>query len=124
MIGYVTIGTDNPQELAKFYDALFAEIGGKRFLEMDHFVAWNISPTQPAFGVIQPHDGQPASRGNGTMVAFTLSSDEDVSRMHEKALELGASDEGAPGSRGGNFFGAYARDPEGNKFCLFHISQG
>jgi catechol 2,3-dioxygenase-like lactoylglutathione lyase family enzyme len=35
---------------------------------------------------------------------------------------LGAKDEGAPGARGdGGFYGAYFRDPDGNKICVFKM---
>jgi catechol 2,3-dioxygenase-like lactoylglutathione lyase family enzyme len=72
MIGYVTLGTNDIERAAAFYDALLAEIGAGRFMEDERFIAWGVSPSQPSLGVIKPFDGQPASVGNGTMVALVV----------------------------------------------------
>jgi len=72
--------------------------------------------------VIKPFDENPATVGNGTMVALAFDAPEKVDALHAKALELGAADEGAPGPRGdGSFYAGYFRDPDGNKlnaFCM------
>jgi catechol 2,3-dioxygenase-like lactoylglutathione lyase family enzyme len=72
-------------------------------------------------GVLKPFDGEQASPGNGTMVAFELPSREAVDAFHARALSLGGTDEGAPGERAPGFYMSYFRDPEGNKFaaCRF-----
>ncbi|MCW8865458.1 MAG: VOC family protein, partial [Colwellia sp.] len=68
-----------------------------------------------------PFDGEPASNGNGTMVAFTLSSVNKVNEIFSMALKLGASSEGKPGERkDGAYYGAYFRDLDGNKIAIFH----
>ena len=54
-----------------------------------------------------------------TMVALTAANREQVDNTHAKALALGASDEGAPGARSDAFYGAYFRDLDGNKICVF-----
>lgn len=121
MIGYTTLGTNDLERAAKFYDALFTEIGAKRFMESERFVAWGVSPTAPGFGVTKPFDGKAATVGNGVMVALVLDSSEKVDRFYAKAIELGASDEGKPGPRGNGFYAAYFRDLDGNKldcFCM------
>jgi predicted lactoylglutathione lyase len=70
--------------------------------------------------VCTPYDEGRASVGNGVMVALTAEAREGVDRLHAKALELGGSDEGAPGPRGdGGFYGGYFRDLDGNKLCAF-----
>ncbi len=57
------------------------------------------------------------------MVALIVNSTEKVDRLHKKALELGAPDEGAPGPRAAaGFYGGYFRDPDGNKLCVFNLS--
>ena len=120
MIGYVTLGTNDLPRAAKFYDALLAEIGAKRFMEEDRFIAWAVSPTQPSLGLCKPFNGQPATAGNGTMVSLVLDSNEKVDRVHAKALELGATDEGAAGPRGDSgFYAGYFRDLDGNKLNVF-----
>jgi catechol 2,3-dioxygenase-like lactoylglutathione lyase family enzyme len=120
MIGYVTLGTNDMARAAEFYDALLAEMGGKRFMEMDNFIAWGNAPNQPMVSVIKPHDGNPASVGNGVMVSLAGDCPDTVSKVHKKALELGGADEGAPGPRGDSgFYAAYFRDLDGNKLAIF-----
>ena len=122
MIGYVTLGTNNHDAAAKFYDALLGEIGAGRFMETDTFIAWAVSQDRPALAIIKPANGEDACVGNGTMVALILDSTNKVDALHAKALELGATDEGAPGPRGdGGFYAGYFRDLDGNKlnaFCM------
>lgn len=121
MIGYVTLGTNKHDEAAAFYDALMAEIGASRFMESDTFIAWAVSPGKPALSIIKPADGNKACVGNGVMVAIAMDSTDKVDAFHAKALELGGTDEGAPGLRMGNFYAGYFRDLDGNKlnaFCM------
>lgn len=122
MIGYVTLGTNDIDRAAKFYDELLAELGAKRFMESDRFIAWSTSPGAPAVSVIKPADGKPASVGNGVMVALAMDSRAKVDALYEKAMALGAMDEGAPGPRGdGGFYAGYFRDPDGNKLNAFFM---
>lgn len=119
MIGYVTVGTNDMDRAAKFYDELLGEIGAKRFMEGETFIAWATAPDKPALGIIRPFDGKEATIGNGVMVALAMESKEKVDRLYKKALELGAKDEGAAGPRGDNFYAGYFRDPDGNKLNCF-----
>ena len=122
MIGYVTLGTENIERAAAFYDELLREIGASRFMEADTFIAWAVSPGEPALSVTKPFDGNPATVGNGVMVALAVDSQEKVNEVHKRAMELGGKDEGAPGPRGdGGFYAGYFRDLDGNKlnaFCM------
>lgn len=121
MIGYVTLGTNDLPRATAFYDALLAEIGVARIMDFGRGYAWGRSMTEPALGVMIPFDQQPATAGNGTMVALAVKTREQVDALHRKALALGGRDEGAPGLRGGNFYAAYFRDLDGNKlnaFCM------
>jgi catechol 2,3-dioxygenase-like lactoylglutathione lyase family enzyme len=119
MIGYVTLGTNDLPRAVKFYDALLAEVGAKRFMEDERFVAWATSMTAPGIGITKPYDGQPASVGNGTMVALVVDDRTKVDRIYNKAIELGGTDEGKPGPRGEGFYAAYFRDLDGNKLNCF-----
>ena len=121
MIGYVTLGTNDIERAARFYDPLLAEIGAKRFMETETFIAWATSPQAPALSVIKPFDGNPATVGNGAMVALAMDSRDKVDALYRKAIELGAKDEGAPGPRGDNFYAGYFRDPDGNKLNAFFM---
>ena len=120
MIGYVTLGTNDLEKAAIFYDALLGELGASRMMEAETFIAWGTGPGSPAVSVIKPQDGNPATVGNGVMVALAVDSTEKVDQIHAKALELGAADEGAPGERGPGFYAAYFRDLDGNKLNAFH----
>lgn len=120
MIGYTTLGTNDLPRAAAFYDALFAEMGILRMMEFPKGIAWGRSWDTPGFGVMLPFDGQPATRGNGTMIALSAGSRENVDRLYAKAIELGATDEGRPGPRGEGFYAAYFRDLDGNKLNFFH----
>ena len=123
MIGYVTFGTNDLPRAAAFYDELFAVMGGKRFMEEDQFIAWASDPQKPGLAASKPFDGKPATAGNGTMVALAVDSKELVHAVYEKALELGARDEGEAGPRGENFYAGYFRDLDGNKLAVFWATQ-
>jgi predicted lactoylglutathione lyase len=119
MIGYVTLGTNDIKRAASFYDQLLAQMGAKRFMESERFIAWGTSPGAPMLSVIKPHDGAAASRGNGTMIALVVDSAAKVDALYQKAMDLGATDEGKPGERMKGFYAAYFRDLDGNKLNFF-----
>ena len=119
MIGYVTVGTNDMKRAATYYDALFATLGARRTFDTDTFVAWSTGQSAPAFAVTKPFDGNAATVGNGVMVAIVMDSTAGVAAFHAKALELGGTDEGAPGFRFENFYAGYFRDLDGNKLNAF-----
>jgi predicted lactoylglutathione lyase len=121
MIGYVTFGTNDLARAGKFYDALLAELGAKRAMEMPTFIAWATAPNTPMVSVIKPFDGEPATVGNGVMLALAASSKAQVDAIHKKALALGGKDEGKPGPRGDGFYAGYFRDLDGNKLNAFFM---
>ena len=119
MIGYVTVGTNDLERSAKFYDALAAEMGTARMMEFDSFIAWGTAGGGAGIAATKPFDGSAASVGNGTMVAFEAKDNDQVQRLYDIALANGGSDEGAPGPRGEGFYAGYFRDPDGNKLNAF-----
>ena len=121
MIGYVMLGTNDLPRAKAFYDALLAEIGAKQLMDFGRSVAYGVSMEKPALGIGQPFDGKPATVGNGVMVAIAVNSREKVDLLYRKALELGGTDEGAPGPRFENFYAAYFRDLDGNKLNAFFM---
>ena len=123
MIGYVTLGTNDMARAAAFYDALLAEIGAKRLWSSPGGIGWGVSMKAPSLALMAPHDKQPATVGNGTMVALVVKEPAQVDALYAKALALGAKDEGAAGPRGTGFYGGYFRDPDGNKLCFFCTPQ-
>lgn len=119
MIGYVTVGTNDLARAARFYDAIAAELGVGRMMEFPTGIAWGAPGGGAGIGAMAPFDGNPASVGNGVMVALEARDNAQVDRLHAIALANGGSDEGAPGVRGGGFYAAYFRDPDGNKLNAF-----
>ena len=123
MIGYVTLGTNDLERAAKFYDPIAAEMGVGRMMEFDSFIAWGQAGGGAGIAATKPFDGKEASVGNGTMVALQAKDRDQVKRLYDIALANGGSDEGEPGPRGEPdengmvFYAAYFRDPDGNKIC-------
>ena len=129
MIGYVTLGTNNLPKAVAYYDALFESIGVGRAMEVDnYFVAWSQSPSVPndaGIAISIPFNQEPATVGNGVMVALFMETREKVDAFYKKALELGGTCEGKPGFRpeeeSKGFYAGYFRDLDGNKlnaFCM------
>ena len=118
MIGYVTLGTNDLDRASAFYDKLLGSLGAKRVFKNDRGLGWGAGKG-PMVSVIKPYDGKPASVGNGVMISLAGDSKEKVDAAYKLALELGGADEGPAGPRGGNFYGGYFRDLDGNKLCVF-----
>ena len=121
MVGYVTLGTNDLERAAAFYDALLADLGARRFMEGDREIVWMRPSGMPALSILKPFDGNPATIGNGVMVAFAVGSPAAVDAIYAKALSLGATDEGSPGPRGDHFYAGYFRDLDGNKLNAFYM---
>ncbi|WP_296719395.1 VOC family protein [Erythrobacter sp.] len=121
MIGYVTVGTNDLPRAAAFYDAIAVHFGVGRMMDNDQFIAWgDMASPSAGLAATKPFDDQPASVGNGTMVALMVDSPEKVDAVYATALAKGGSDEGAPGPRGDDgFYAGYFRDPDGNKLNVF-----
>jgi len=119
MIGYVTLGTNDLAMAAPFYDALAAELGVGRMMEFDSFIAWGKPGGAAGIGLTKPFDGNPASVGNGVMVALAAKDEAQVQRLYDIALAHGGTCEGPCGDRGGGFYAGYFRDLDGNKLNAF-----
>ena len=119
MIGYVTLGTNDLQRAAKFYDAIAAELETPRMMEFDTFIAWGKPGGGAGIGLTKPYDGNTATVGNGVMVALEAKDEAQVQRLYDIALANGGSCEGPPGPRGEGFYAGYFRDPDGNKLNFF-----
>ncbi len=119
MIGYVTLGTNDLKRAAVFYDAIAAELGTKRMMDFETFIAWGDMGGAAGIGLTKPFNGEAATVGNGVMVALAAKDRAQVDRIYNLAMSMGAKDEGGPGDRGGGFYAAYFRDPDGNKLNAF-----
>lgn len=120
MIGYITIGSNDLSASAIFFDTLFGALNGRRAYSLDHMIGYSFGKDTPMIIVTRPFDEKTATPGNGTMISLTAKDTAQVDAIHALALGIGATDEGKPGQRGRSFYGAYFRDPDGNKFniCL------
>ncbi len=115
-LSYSTVGSDRLEEAKAFYDALLGSIGMKTMFE--HPSGGRLYDSDGSlFGVVGPHNGEPACVGNGTMIGFSFDTREEVDAFHAKALELGGANEGDPGERGPGAYFSYFRDLDGNKLC-------
>jgi predicted lactoylglutathione lyase len=126
MIGYITVGSNDLEQSRAFYDALMPVIGAGRIMEFgDNFTMYGTGLGKPGLAVCKPHDGNAATAGNGNMASIACDSRARVDALYAKAMELGGSCEGPPGVRGEEgpqaFYGAYFRDPDGNKLAAFRI---
>jgi predicted lactoylglutathione lyase len=119
MIGYVTLGSNDLERAKTFYDEVLGELGGKRAMGFERMQLWAGGGGAGMVAVCLPYDEKRATVGNGVMVALAAATRELVDKTHAKALASGGTDEGAPGLRGDTFYGAYFRDLDGNKLCVF-----
>lgn len=121
-IGYVTIGAHDVEQALPFFDKVFGAFGYERGEPDGGWAFYGPKGGAPSVGICKPHDGQPARGGNGIMIAFKADDQDQVRAAHAAALSAGGTDEGAPGFRppeGNSFYGAYFRDPVGNKYCVY-----
>lgn len=129
MFTYICLGTNDLDRSCRFYDAVLATLGLTRCdtsgeADWDSWVGWgtyeNGGQTELALWACKPFNGEPATAGNGTMVALRAASWKQVDHFHAQALAHGGVSEGSPGLRlqyNPDFYAAYVRDPDGNKLA-------
>ena len=124
---HVTLGTDDIPRAERFYDAIMAVLGHPVLFKAPQALAYG-EPTGEKLFVLHPFDGNEARAGNGVHAAFKTDSRAKVDAFHRAALEHGGTHEGKPGLRTHyhpNYYGAYVRDPDGNKIqAVCHRSKG
>lgn len=123
MLGYVTIGALDGEKSVKFYDAVFGAMGSERKFSDGGWTGYGAKGDDGHSVYVCPTaDGKPARAGNGIMIAFKAKTTGEVEAAYRAGMSNGGSDEGAPGPRPAEsktFFGAYLRDPTGNKICVY-----
>lgn len=129
MFTYICLGTNNLERSVKFYDGVLGALGIKRcdIPASDVEVGWvgwgtydSGDVNELALWICEPFNGNLATAGNGTMIAFSAKTRQEVRNFYENAINFGGTSEGEPGLRpqyGPNFFVAYIRDPDGNKLA-------
>ena len=127
MFSHVTIGTNDLERAAAFYDEVMKALGHERFYAGDGLMGYGKADGDQTW-VVNPYDGEPATVGNGTHIAFLARDRASVNAFHAAAMSNGGSDEGVPGLRPHyheNYYGAYVRDPDGNKLqAVCHHGEG
>lgn len=123
-IAYITIGTNDMGRSRRYYDAVMPHLGGRLEVEYgDQACCYELRGDQRVW-IGKPQDGGAAVAGNGIMPGFLCESETEVDAAHAAALAHGGTNEGDPGPRplyGPHFYGAYSRDPEGNKMSFVHF---
>jgi catechol 2,3-dioxygenase-like lactoylglutathione lyase family enzyme len=116
MIHHLSLGTNDVARARRFYEAAFPVIGLHLMQDKETELIYGASTF--LVSLIVPINGHPATTGNGTHVAFAAEDRGMVHRFHAAALANGGTDGGAPGLRpeyNANYYGAFVRDPDGNK---------
>ena len=131
MIGYVTLGVSNMERAKNFYVELLKDKGASVLIDMDRIAFIGKSMDQPMIAVCIPFNEEPNHPGNGNMLGFNAGSRENVDKMYERAISLGATDDGPPGPRIPEyngvvyddvvFYGAYFKDADGNKAVFYKL---
>jgi catechol 2,3-dioxygenase-like lactoylglutathione lyase family enzyme len=121
MYTHICISADDLTQSKAFYDAALAPLGIASFGQVnDRTCVYGTD--QGKLLVMKPADGGSASFANGGTVSFQAANQDAVDAFHAAGVANGGSDEGAPGLRPnapGKAYGAYLRDPVGNKICAF-----
>jgi predicted lactoylglutathione lyase len=121
MFAFITIGTNNLKKSSQFYDELLKTLGIVRVIQDERYVGYSKEDNLEIIElyIMCPFDKKKATIGNGTMISFDGKNPEKVNEFHQKALKIGATNEGFPGPRHGEDYYAYIRDLDGNKICVF-----
>ncbi len=120
MIGYTTIGVKDMNAAKQFYTEL---LDAKVIVDVGRLAMIGKSMSEPMIAVCVPYNEQDPNPGNGNMIAFPGGSQAGADALYNKAMELGATCDGALGSRiEGQFYAGYVKDPDGNKLCFFDFS--
>ena len=122
MIGYATIGTNDLEKAKGFYDKVMEPLGGKRTFDFERMQFYG-GPSQSMLAICTPYDGGTATAGNGSMFGIPAATKAMVDQAHAAALAAGGRCEGPPGQRMDGFYGAYFRDLDGNKLCVFNTDR-
>lgn len=124
MFSHVFLGVSDFDRAFAFYEPVMAALGTRLRIHdpAKPWAVWQSEPgPRPLFIIGKPFDGEPHAAGNGQMTAFMAPTRATVDAVHALAISRGGSCEGAPGLRPhyhASYYGAYFRDPDGNKLCV------
>lgn len=121
MFSHVTIGTNDMTKARAFYDGVASALGMEALLVVDGGTGYGRKGTKPQLWIVRPLDKSAATAGNGITIGLEAADRPAVDKAHAAAMAGGGKDEGKPGLRPhyhANYYGAYVRDPDGNKVCI------
>ena len=121
MFSHVTVGSSDIAKAKSFYDALLKPLGLVRHADYPDGIGYGLTGGRPQLWIVSPLDKNAASAGNGVTVGLEAPDRSAVDAAHKAGMSAGGKDEGAPGLRTHyhpNYYGAYLRDPDGNKICI------
>lgn len=124
IFNHITVGANDLAQATKFYDAALGALGINNLGAYgENAVLYGVD--HPEFLILRPSNGEPACHANGGTIGFAAASRAAVDKFHELGLANGGTDEGAPGPREvrPNAYGAYIRDPDGNKLCTYCFAE-
>ena len=129
MLFHTMVGSNDIERSRDFYDAVLGALGGSAAMtnvaDSGHTRLFYRTKGGTTFAVTEPINGEPATVGNGSTVAFACASPEKVREFHDVAVAHGGiaiEDEPGPSDTPmGTIHLAYVRDPAGNKLCGIHI---
>ena len=124
-LSYLMMGSNDLERSRRFYDAVMPHIGGTPGHNYEGYTfSYDIGGGISVW-IARPHDKGAATPANGSMPGFACADKAAVDAAHAAALANGGSNEGDPGPRpiyGPDFYGAYVRDPDGNKMSFVLMS--
>ena len=125
IFNHATLGTNDLNKASGFYDAALAPLGVNNLGPMGESGVM-YGADHPELVILKPRNGEPACHANGGTMGFRAPSREAVRQFHAAGLANGGTDEGAPGLRTftPTAYGAYLRDPDGNKICAYCFADG
>ena len=121
MLGYATIGVTDMAAAEAYYGALLGEIGAGQLFGQDRIKFYG-NGQGGMIAICIPYNEEDLAPGNGNMLAIDAGDRATVDKLYAKAMELGSTDDGEPGERLPVFYGAYVRDPDGNKICFYNMT--
>ena len=121
MFSHVTVGSNNVAKAKSFYDGLLKPLGLVRHQEFPNGLGYGRTDGRAQLWIVSPLDKKAASVGNGITIGLEAPDRPAVDAAYKAGMAGGGKDEGAPGLRTHyhpNYYGAYLRDPDGNKVCI------
>ena len=121
MFSHVTVGSNDVARAKSFYDGIAKALGLARLADYAEAAGYGRPGGRPQLWIVTPLDKRAATAGNGITVGLEAQDRPAVDAAYAAAIAAGGKDEGKPGLRTHyhpNYYGAYVRDPDGNKVCI------